>query len=137
MSTTMEIYDRLQGDLRRDILLLSRGLDLLRGSVEAVDVRLVVILVVEFHDLTGDGWLERAVIICNRAMYQFAICCSLNRSFLTWKIWKCGFASNEAHACHAGSSGSSKCRASDIATSAEQCSRHDEKRFSQYLKRID
>jgi hypothetical protein len=42
---------------------------LLRGSVEAVDIGLVVVLVVEFHDLSGDGGLERTVIIWECCQY--------------------------------------------------------------------
>lgn len=63
MSTTMEVNQWLKSNLGSDILLLLCGLDLLRCSIEAIDVCLVVVLVVQLHDLAGDGWLKRTVVI--------------------------------------------------------------------------
>jgi hypothetical protein len=63
VTTPMEIDQRLQRNLSLDILILLSGGELLRCGVEAVDVGLVVVLVVELHDLTGDGRLERAIVI--------------------------------------------------------------------------
>ena len=63
VTTAVEINHRLQGNLRSDILLRLGGLELLGGGVEAVDVGLVVVLVVELHDLAGDGGLEGAVVV--------------------------------------------------------------------------
>jgi hypothetical protein len=63
MSTTMEVDQWLQSDLCSDVFFLFCGCELLGGGIEAVDIGLVVILVREFHDLSGDGGLERTVII--------------------------------------------------------------------------
>jgi hypothetical protein len=46
MSTTMEVNQRLESNLGRDILLRFGCLELFRGSVEAVNICLVVVLVV-------------------------------------------------------------------------------------------
>ena len=54
MPTAVEVDQWLQGDLGSDILLLLGGLELLGCGVEAVDVGLMVVLVVELHDLAGD-----------------------------------------------------------------------------------
>jgi hypothetical protein len=52
-------------------LFLFCGCELLRGGVEAVDIGLVVVLVMEFHDLSGDGGLERTVIIWGYCQYTW------------------------------------------------------------------
>ena len=58
MSTTVELERLEEGDT-----FLGRGSGSLRlfGRVERVDVRLVVLLVVELHDLARDEGLERIV----------------------------------------------------------------------------
>jgi hypothetical protein len=63
VSTTVKVDHRLQGDDALDILLGFGGRQLFRGGVVAVDVSLVVHLVVQLHDLAGDGGLECAVVI--------------------------------------------------------------------------
>ena len=63
MSTSMKVDQRLESNLGRDILLRFRCLDLFRGSVEAVDICLVVVLVVQFHNLAGNGGFQRSVVI--------------------------------------------------------------------------
>jgi hypothetical protein len=63
VSTTVKVDHRLQGDDALDILLGFRGRQLFRGGVVTVDVGLVVHLVVQLHDLAGDGGLECAVVI--------------------------------------------------------------------------
>lgn len=64
MSAPMEINQRLQRNLRLDILFVFCGLQLFRCGVEAVDVRLMVVLVVQLHDFTADRGLESAIVIC-------------------------------------------------------------------------
>lgn len=49
---------------------ITEGLD---GGVEAVDVCLVVLGVVELHDLAGDGGLERAVVVWNWEKYPSSV----------------------------------------------------------------
>lgn len=63
VSTTMEIDQWLKGDLCGDVFLGLGSLELLGSCVEAVDICLVVILVVEFHDLAGDGGLKCAKVV--------------------------------------------------------------------------
>jgi len=65
VSTSVEVDQWLQSNLCRDILFVLGGLELLGCGVEAVDVCLVVVLVVELHDLAGDGGLQRTVVVCH------------------------------------------------------------------------
>jgi hypothetical protein len=44
-------------------LLSLGGLELLSGIVVASDIGLVVLGVVELHDLARDGWLECAIVV--------------------------------------------------------------------------
>ena len=68
VSTAMEVDQRLQRNLCLDILFLLCSGQLFRCSVEAVDVSLMMVLVMELHDLAGNGGLESAVVI-----YQFIV----------------------------------------------------------------
>lgn len=64
MTAAVEVDQRLQRNLCLDVfLLLSLG-DLLAEVVERGYVGVVVVLVVQFHDLAGDGGLERAIVVC-------------------------------------------------------------------------
>lgn len=65
VSTPVEVDQWLQSNLCGDILLVLGGLELLGCGVEAVDVGLVMVLVVELHDLAGDGWFQRTVVVCH------------------------------------------------------------------------
>jgi hypothetical protein len=64
MSAPMEINQRLQCDLCLDILPVFCDLQLFRRSVEAVDVRLMVVLMMQLHDFAADRGLESAIVIC-------------------------------------------------------------------------
>lgn len=64
VTTTVEVQQR---SLSSSSLVIALGLSIadgLNGSVVAVDVGLVVLGVVELHDLTGDVRLESAVVVC-------------------------------------------------------------------------
>lgn len=63
VSTTVEVDQRLQRNLRGNVVLRLRCLELFDGGVVAVHVGLVVVLVVQLHDLAGDGGLESAIVI--------------------------------------------------------------------------
>lgn len=63
MTTTVEIDQWLQSNLCGDILLGLSGLELLGGSVVAGDIGLMVLGVVELHDLARNGWLECAIVV--------------------------------------------------------------------------
>lgn len=62
--TTVEVDERLLGDLGLDVTLVLGFLELLDGGVVGGDIGVVVLGVVELHDLTADGGLERAVVVC-------------------------------------------------------------------------
>lgn len=64
VATTVEVDRGLEGNLGRNVALSLSLLELLNGSVVVVDVSLVVSLVVDLHDLTGDGGLEGTIVIC-------------------------------------------------------------------------
>lgn len=63
MPAAVEVDQRLQGDLRRDVRLGLRGRELFGEGVEGGYVGLVVFAVVELHDLAGDGGFERGVVV--------------------------------------------------------------------------
>jgi hypothetical protein len=61
--TTVEVDERLLGDLGLDVTLVLGLLELLDGGVVGGDVGVVVLGVVQLHDLAADGGLERAVVV--------------------------------------------------------------------------
>lgn len=63
VTTTVEVDQGLQGDLSSNVTLVLGLLELLDGGVVAVDIVVVVRLVVQLHDLTGDGRLQSTVVI--------------------------------------------------------------------------
>lgn len=65
MATAVEVNQRLQGNLCCNILLRLCGLELLGGGVVAGDICLMVLGMVELHDLARDGWLKCAIVVCN------------------------------------------------------------------------
>ena len=66
VTAAVEVDERLQGNLSLDILLLLGLGNLLAEVVERGHVGVVVVLVVQFHDLAGDGGLERAIVVYSR-----------------------------------------------------------------------
>jgi hypothetical protein len=74
MSAPMEINQRLQRDLSLDVLPVLCDLQLFRCGVEAVDVRLMVVLMMQLHDFAADRGLESAIVICTsliRTSWEF------------------------------------------------------------------
>ena len=63
MAAAVEIDQRLQSDLGLDVLFLLGLGDLLREVVEGGHVGLVVLAVVELHDLAGNSRLESTIVI--------------------------------------------------------------------------
>lgn len=63
VASSMEVDQGLQGNLGLDIFLLLGFGDLLAEVVERGHVCVVVVLVVQLHDLARDGGLERAVVV--------------------------------------------------------------------------
>ena len=62
----MEVDQRLGSNLGLDVVLCASLLHLLRSSVEGSNVGVVVLGVVEFHDLAADGGLESAIVVCTK-----------------------------------------------------------------------
>ena len=60
----MEINQRLNGDLCRDVALALCLLHLLGLGVQAVDVGRVMLVVVQLHDFAADRGLEGAEVVC-------------------------------------------------------------------------
>ena len=66
VSTTMEVDQWLQSDLGGNILRGLCCLELFRSCVEAVDICLVVVFVVDFHNLAGYRGLKSTEVIYSR-----------------------------------------------------------------------
>lgn len=127
MSTAMEVDHRLKGNGSLDVLLGLRGCDLLGGSIETVDVCLVVVLVVKLHNLSRDGGLERTVVVYDSASVIEYIEEAGPILLLTWKIWKSSLAADEACPRQASHSlGSSRSKGSTRSRrGSQEGSRHD------------
>lgn len=76
----MEVDQRLLGDLGLDVALVLGLLKLLDGGVVGGDVGVVVLGVVELHDLAADGGLERAVVVWRGV----SLACLSMRVVLDW-----------------------------------------------------
>lgn len=63
VTTAVEVDRRLQSNLGRDVTLSLSFLELLNGVVVVGDVGVVVVLVVDLHDLAGDGGLKSAIVV--------------------------------------------------------------------------
>jgi hypothetical protein len=63
VAAAVEVDQGLQGDLGGNVLLLLGFGDLLAEVVERGYVRVVVVLVMQLHDLTRDGGLESAIVV--------------------------------------------------------------------------
>jgi hypothetical protein len=75
----VEVDERLLGDLGLDVTLVLGLLELLDGGVVGGDVGVVVLGVVQLHDLAADGGLERAVVVW-RAL-RLAWSCELRKGY--------------------------------------------------------
>ena len=70
--TAVEVDQRLLGDLCLDVALVLGLLQLLDGGVVGGHVGVVVLGVVELHDLAADGGLKRAIVVCEAGVVSFA-----------------------------------------------------------------
>lgn len=61
--TAVEVDQRLDRDLRLDIALALGLLQLLDLSVVGIHIGAVMLVVVQLHDLAGDGRLKRAIVV--------------------------------------------------------------------------
>jgi hypothetical protein len=78
MAASVEVDQGLQRNLGLDVLLLLCCCELFGRRIETVNIGLVMVLVVELHDFTGDGGFERAIVICKELMSL----CSLDHTKL-------------------------------------------------------
>ena len=127
MSTPMEVNHGLKGNGSFDVFLGLRGCELLGCSIVAVVVRLMVVLVVKLHDLSGNGRLKRTIVIYKPTLALNDLQKVDFLQLLTWKVWKSRLAADEARSRQAGSSlrssRSKGCASSR--SSSEERSRHD------------
>lgn len=63
VATTVEVNCGLQSNLGGDITLVLSLLELLNSGVVAGDIGVVVVLVVQLHDLAVDGGLQGAIVV--------------------------------------------------------------------------
>ena len=63
VAASVEVNYWLKSNLSSNVVLGLGSGNLLAGSVEAVHVCLVVVLVVQLHDLSGDSWLQSTEVI--------------------------------------------------------------------------
>ena len=68
----MEVDQWLNSNLCLDIALVLRLLQLLDLCVVGGHVGVVVLGVVELHDLAADGGLKRAIVVCEAGVVSFA-----------------------------------------------------------------
>jgi hypothetical protein len=66
----MKVYEGLQGDLGGNIAFALSLLELDKCIVVGCHVCLVVLAVVQLHDLARNGRLQRAVVIFERSVRQ-------------------------------------------------------------------
>lgn len=59
----MEVDSGLESDLSSDVALSLGLLQLLKGVVVAGHIGVVVVLVVNLHDLAGNGGLKSAIVV--------------------------------------------------------------------------
>lgn len=63
VATAVEVDSGLESDLSSDIALSLGLLQLLKGVVVAGHIGVVVVLVVNLHDLAGNGGLKSAIVV--------------------------------------------------------------------------
>lgn len=63
VATTVEVDSGLESDLSSDVALSLGLLQLLKGVVVAGHIGVVVVLVVNLHDLAGNGGLKSAIVV--------------------------------------------------------------------------
>jgi hypothetical protein len=71
--TTVEVDERLLCDLSLDITLVLSLLQLLDSGVVGGDVGVVVLGVVQLHDLAADGGLEGAVVVWRAILVPYRV----------------------------------------------------------------
>ena len=121
VTTAVEVDGGLKGDLGSNVALVLGFLELLNRVVVVGHVGVVVVLVVDLHDLAGDGGLQSTVVILQHCVSSCLLGVGRQKSFLgefcsqflelTGKIRKGGLAAGEGETGGAGLGGSRNTRA--------------------------
>jgi hypothetical protein len=74
VSTAVELESRLEGDRALDIVVRDQLVKRLLCSVQPIDVCLVVLGVMESHDLFGDGWLKSLSMCVSSRFHSVRSC---------------------------------------------------------------
>lgn len=115
----MKVDQWLNRDLRLDIALLLSLLQLLNLGVIGGNVGVVVLGVVELHDLAGDGRLERAIVVCKdrisaNILERYRVGYRQSEwTSVTWQVRKCSLSPDEGGPSNGCTLGSSWCRGAD------------------------
>jgi hypothetical protein len=64
VASAVEVDQRLQCDLCGNVVVGLSFFQLSDGGVVRVDVGRVVLVVMQLHDLAGDGWFEGTIVVC-------------------------------------------------------------------------
>jgi hypothetical protein len=109
VTTAVEVDGGLESNLGSDVTLVLGLLELLNGVVVVGDIGVVVVLVVNLHDLAGDGGLQSAVVVF------FVSSCRMLQKLpshpLTGQVRKSGLATGKGQARSTGLGGSRSSRA--------------------------
>lgn len=101
VAAAVEVDQGLQGNLGGNVVFGLCFGDLLAEVVVRRDVCVVVVLVVQFHDLAADGGLEGAIIVCICWLDDATVGRGDERAGSTWKVGQCGLCSHK-RGCDAG-----------------------------------
>lgn len=71
VAAAVEVDQRLKSDLRGNVLACIGGRHLLRRVVVGVHVGVVMLRVVQLHDLARDCGFEGAIVVCGEAMVSY------------------------------------------------------------------
>lgn len=109
----MEVDERLLGDLSLDVTLVLGFLKLLDGGVVGGDIGVVVLGVVQLHDLAADGGLKRAVVVWEGIEVSVFVFLASSRRSLeglgrTRQVGQSGLAAGEGGAANGSAHGGRK-----------------------------
>jgi hypothetical protein len=134
LRTSVEVDQGLQGNLGGNVVLLLGLGHLLAEVVVRGHVGVVVHLVVQLHDLAGDGRLECAIVVCNaRLANLFYQIDGMFDVVLTRQVRQRRLSANKRRSSQTGPDGSSGSRSSEgraHSAGAEQSRRHGSIGFS-------
>ena len=122
--TTVEVGERLLGDLSLDVTLVLGLLELLDGGVVGGDIGVVVLGVVQLHDLAADGGLERAVVVWG-VLTLVCLCTFLSTIMRrTRQVGQSGLAAGEGDAANGSAHGGRRADGGAQSAGAEEGGGH-------------